>query len=224
MSYANTSKASEMLGLSPSTLRRYANENKIKYIRSAGGHRLYEVNDFLQRNTELATILYCRVSSGKQKDDLQRQIIEMQKQYPNAEVIKDIGSGLNFKRKGLKTLLERVMQGHKYLVVVSYRDRLARFGVDLIEFLINQNGGELVVLNKPMEQSIESEFTEYLLAILHHFSCRMHGRRSHQGKKDKDISKPATKVAIDELVRSIKIDLQSNNQLLEFTEGTEDIR
>ena len=224
MSYVNTSKASEMLGLSSSTLRRYANENKIKYIRSAGGHRLYEVDDFLQRNTELTTILYCRVSSGKQRDDLQRQIIEMQKQYPNTEVIKDIGSGLNFKRKGLKTLLERVMQGHKYRVVVSYRDRLARFGVDLIEFLINQNGGELVVLNKPMEQSIESEFTEDLLAILHHFSCRMHGRRSHQGKKDKNISEPATKVAIDELVRSIKIDLQSNNQLLEFTEGTEDIR
>ena len=81
-----------------------------------------------------------------------------------------------------------------------------------------------MVLNKPMEQSIESEFTEDLLAILHHFSCRMHGRRSHQGKKDKNISEPATKVAIDELVRSIEIDLQSNNQLLEFTEGTEDIR
>ena len=64
MGYVNTSKASLMLGLSSSTLRRYANENKIKYIRSAGGHRLYEVDDFLQRNTELTTILYCRVSSA----------------------------------------------------------------------------------------------------------------------------------------------------------------
>ena len=148
----------------------------------------------------------------------------MQKQFPEAEVIKDIAGGLNFRRKGLQTILERIVKGDKLRIVVSYRDRLARFGFDVFDFLVKQNGGEIVVLNQAVEQSTESELTEDLLAILHHFSCRMHGRRSHQGKKDKDISKPATKVAIDELVRSIKIDLQSNNQLLEFTEGTEDIR
>lgn len=227
MAYVSTEKASKLLGLSSSTLRRYANNNQIKFIRSAGGHRLYEVDDFLQRNSELETILYCRVSSSKQKDDLQRQIQDLRNIYPNSEVIKDIGSGLNFKRKGLQTLLERVMQGHKFRVVVSYRDRLARFGVDLIEHLIKQNGGELVVLNRPMEQSIESEVTEDLLAILHHFSCRMHGRRSHQNskgdksKKDKSVPEQSAKDDIIELVRSIPSDLQYDCGLSEFTEGVE---
>lgn len=223
MGFVSTEKASKLLGLSPSTLRRYANNNMIKFIRSAGGHRLYEVDEFLQRNGGIETILYCRVSSSKQKDDLQRQIVELQKLYPNSEVVKDIGSGLNFKRKGLQTLLERVMQGNKFRVVVSYRDRLARFGVDLIEHLIKQNGGELVVLNKPMDQSIESEFTEDLLAILHHFSRRMHGRRSHsnKSKKDSSVSEQSTKEDIISMVRDIPNDLQFDSSISEFAEGTE---
>ena len=224
MPYVSTEKASNILGISAGTLRRYADNNQIKYIRSAGGHRLYDVEDFLKTKTDCTTVLYCRVSSGKQRDDLQRQINEMQKQFPEAEVIKDIAGGLNFRRKGLQTILERIVKGDKLRIVVSYRDRLARFGFDVFDFLVKQNGGEIVVLNQAVEQSTESELTEDLLAILHHFSCRMHGRRSHQSKKNSSVPKQRTETALDELVRCIETNIQSDNRVSESSEGAEDIR
>ncbi len=109
--------------------------------------------------------------------------------YPEAEVIRDIGSELNFKRKGLKALLERLMQGDKLQVVIAHRDRLARFGIDLIRYLAEQNGGELVVLDQT-EHSPQEELTADLLTILHVFSCRMHGLRScrEKIKEDKSLS------------------------------------
>jgi predicted site-specific integrase-resolvase len=90
--------------------------------------------------------------------------------YPQAEIIKDIGSGLNFKRKGLQTLLERLLREDKLKVVVAHRDRLARFSFDLIKFLVEKNGGELLVLDTPLA-SAEAELTAELLATLHHCSC-----------------------------------------------------
>lgn len=210
MKFVKTKEACRILGLHPNTLRRYADSNQIKHIKSIGGQRLYEIEDFLGATgttDNFETILYCRVSSSKQRDDLQRQISSLQEVYPEAEVIKDIGSGLNFKRKGLQTLLERILSGKKCRVVVAYRDRLARFGVDVFEFLIKQNGGELVVLNKPDNQSVEEEFTEDLLAVLHHFSCKMHGRRSHKSKENKGETNIKSKTDLEELVRDIKVRL-----------------
>lgn len=210
MKFVKTKEACKILGLHPNTLRRYADNNQIKYIKSIGGQRLYDIEDFLGTTgttDNFETILYCRVSSSKQRDDLHRQINSLQEVYPEAEVIKDIGSGLNFKRKGLQTLLERILSGKKFRVVVAYRDRLARFGVDVFEFLIKQNGGELVVLNKPDNQSVEEEFTEDLLAVLHYFSCKMQGRRSHKSKENKGETNIKTKTDLEELVRDIKVRL-----------------
>lgn len=203
MKFVKTKEACKILGLHPNTLRRYADNNVIKHIKSNGGHRLYEVEDFLNEKQQTRTILYCRVSSAKQRDDLQRQISMLQSIYPEAEVIKDIGSGLNFKRKGIQTLLELILSGGKCRVVVAYHDRLARFGVDIFKFLLEQTGGELVVLNQSDNQSVEEEFTEDLLAILHHFSCNMHGRRSHKSKENKDKTKYKTKADLAELVRDV---------------------
>ncbi|MGD1716379.1 recombinase family protein [Hydrocoleum sp. CS-953] len=82
-----------------------------------------------------STICYCRVSSAKQRDDLKRQVEFMQNHYPGAEVIKDIASGLNFKRKGLIAILDRILQGDKLTIIVACRDRLTRFGFELIQYL-----------------------------------------------------------------------------------------
>jgi putative resolvase len=181
-------KTIKKLNLHPNTLRRYADENKIKSIRNVGGQRLYAVDDFLRSKGSSYTVCYCRVSSSKQRDDLLRQIEKLKQIYPKAEVIQDIGSGLNFKRKGMYSLLERLMQGDKLKVVVSHRDRLARFGYDIFKFLVERNGGEIVVLDNYVSTSREAELTADLMAILHHFSCRMHGARSHSRKKDSDLS------------------------------------
>ncbi|WP_293139039.1 recombinase family protein [Okeania sp. SIO3I5] len=79
-----------------------------------------------------STVCYCRVSSAKQRDDLNRLVEFMPNQYPGAEVIKDIGSGLNFKRKGLRAILDRILQGDQLQIIVACRDRLTRFGFELI--------------------------------------------------------------------------------------------
>ena len=116
------------------------------------------------------------------------------KHYPDAEIIKDFGSGINFNRKGLRTLLERILRGDKLRVVVAHRDRLARFGGEVIQFLVEQNGGEVVVLNETVYSSPEEELTADLLAILRVFSCRMPGLRRYRAqiKEDRNLSDSET--------------------------------
>lgn len=189
MKLLKTKLASEALGLHPNTLRRYADAGEIKTVRTPTGQRLFDVDSYLGVNGEQETICYCRVSSYKQKDDLDRQIGYMQEKYPKGTIIKDIGSGINFKRKGLNSILDKLLRGDKLKIVVAYKDRLARFGSELIEYMVKQNGGEFVVLNE-INHSPEKELTTDLLNIIHVFSCRMHGLRkySSQIKKDKDLS------------------------------------
>ncbi len=104
MAYIPLRKAVEFLGLHPHRLRKYADEGKIESIKNEAGQRLYNVESYKRNTTKPAIVCYCRVSSTKQRDDLGRQIEYMRQQYPDAEIIQDIGSGLNFKRKGLQTL------------------------------------------------------------------------------------------------------------------------
>jgi len=189
--YVPSREASKRLGLHPNTLRRYADEGRIKYFRTESGQRRYDVDDYLGLKKEATVICYCRVSSYKQKDDLQRQVAFMQERYPEAEIIKDIGSGLNYKRKGLKAILGRAMSGEVIQLVVAYRDRLARFGVELIAQVIEQNGGRVVVL-KQIDLSPEQELTADLLSILHVFSCRMYGLRDYKKHIHKALSNAKT--------------------------------
>ncbi|NEO32647.1 MAG: IS607 family transposase [Symploca sp. SIO3C6] len=189
MAYVPLRKAVEFLGLHPNTLRRYADEGKIESIKNEAGQRLYNVESYIHGATRTAIICYCRVSSTKQRDDLARQVEFMQQQYPGSEVIKDIGSGLNFKRKGLQALLVRLMRGDKLTIVVACRDRLCRFGFEIFEFMAKQNGGEIVVLSNPI-YCLQTELTTDLLSILDVFSCRMHGLRSYSKKIKEDPSIP----------------------------------
>jgi predicted site-specific integrase-resolvase len=108
----------------------------------------------------------------------------MQSLYPQAEIVKDIGSGLNFKRKGLRSLLDRLLKGDKLTIVVACKDRLCRFGFELIQYLVEKNGGSIVVLDQTV-YCPQSELTQDLLSIVHVFSCRMHGLRKY-GKKIKE--------------------------------------
>jgi putative resolvase len=187
MSYIPLRKAVKELGLHPNTLRRYADEGKIKFIKNPAGQRLFDVASFANASVRSDTICYCRVSSSKQQDDLARQVAYMQSLYPEAETIKDVGSGLNFKRKGLRSILERLMRGDKLTLIVACKDRLARFGFELFQYLLELNGGKLVVLDTSNNQSPESELTKDLLAILHVFSCRMHGLRKYGAEIKKDL-------------------------------------
>jgi predicted site-specific integrase-resolvase len=181
MEYVPSRVAAKKLGLHPNTLRKWADAGKINHVKMASGQRRYDIETFLGEASPAETICYCRVSSYKQKDDLRRQVAFMSEQFPAARIIKDIGSGINFKRKGLKAVLDSALDGHKLTVVVAHKDRLCRFGFDLIQWLIERSGGEVLVLNES-KLSPEAELTQDLLTILHVFSCRMHGLRSYKDK------------------------------------------
>lgn len=196
--YVSSRIAVKRLGVHANTLRRWADDKKIKYIRTASGQRKYDVDTYLGLHTKATEVVYCRVSSYKQKNDLQRQVEFMQNKYYDAEVIKDIGSGINFKRKGLKAILERAMQGERITLIIAHKDRLARFGFDLIQWVIERSGGKIVVLDKSVF-SPEQELTKDLLSILHVFSARLHGLRSYKDKIKQDISDNKTKEDIEKV-------------------------
>jgi predicted site-specific integrase-resolvase len=197
--FVKSKKACEILGLHPDTLRRMSKNMEIITIRTSGNHRLYNVKEYISRETyntreneirnvqepikEKISICYCRVSSLSQKDDLERQIEYMSEMYPTYTIIKDIGSGLNFKRKGIKTILELAHQGSLQEVVVAYKDRLCRFGYELIEWIIwSQSQATIVVLNKK-DSTPEQELTDDLLQVLHVFSARSYGFRKYNKNK-----------------------------------------
>ena len=192
--FVTSKEASKVLGLHPNTLRNMADNNKIEHYKTESGQRRYNIDGFLGNKKDKTTICYCRVSSYKQKDDLQRQVEFMSERFPQAEIIKDIGSGLNYKRKGLLSVLRRAMSGEPIKLISAHRDRIARFGIELIASVINENGGELLVLDQSA-LSPEQELTADLLNILHVFSCRMHGLRNYKKQvyealSNKETNKP----------------------------------
>jgi len=127
-------------------------------------------------------------------DDLSRQLEFLRKpEYSTYTVVTDIASGINFKRKGLSTILEACVQQRIGDLVVAHRDRLCRFGFELIEQLVSKAGGRIVVIEDSDNKTSEQELIEDLLSIIHVFSCRQMGKRSYASRKpkntqDKDIS------------------------------------
>jgi putative resolvase len=184
--HTSTHEACSLLGVHPNTLRRWENTGKIKAIRTPGNQRLYDLSSLIQE--EKSKVIYARVSSNGQKQDLENQISYLRSRYPNHELIQDVGSGLNFKRKGFVSLLERILLGEVSEVVVAYKDRLCRFGFELVEFIANKFNTTIVVLDEP-SLSPQAELVKDIISIIHVFSSRIHGLRKYnkQIKEDKDI-------------------------------------
>jgi predicted site-specific integrase-resolvase len=182
--------AIQQLGVCSKTLERWEKEGKIKAYRTPSGQRRYDVDSVVSVAPIKPTVLYARVSSRNQKADLQRQIEYLITRYPGCEVIPDIGSGFNFKRKGLITLLERIYYGDIGMVVVASKDRLCRFGFDLISWFAQRGGCKILVLNNST-LSPEREMVEDILAIIHVFSCRLYGLRKYKKQIIEDADLPS---------------------------------
>lgn len=134
-----------------------------------------------QQDTAKRDYIYARVSSSKQRGDLERQIEDLQKAYPNHIVVKDIASGVNFKRKGLQTILEQVLNGVVSEVVVSNKNRLARLGCDILEFIFTKVGTKLVVHGDHEED--EHDLASDLIAVTTLFVASYNGRFSAENRK-----------------------------------------
>ena len=183
--YVSSQEACKLFQVSISTLRRWDNEGKIDTYRTAGKQRRYstqlltKTNNTITNYVQKQKICYCRVSSTHQKNDLQRQKEYLKSKYPDYRIIQDIGSGINWKRSGLKTILELAMQKKLETVVVAHRDRLCRFAFELIQWILEKNEVKLVVLNESI-CSTEQELAEDLLSIIHVFSCKQMGKRRYK--------------------------------------------
>lgn len=186
--YVASRKAATYYDCDPRTLVNWADKGLVPFRLTPGGQRRYAipVNDAPRKkeadNTK-AKYCYCRVSTQKQRADLSRQQDAMRAEYPGHKLVSDIGSGLNFKRPGLLAILESAMRGEVEEIVVAHRDRLARFSIELIEWILRKHGVRLVVQHASLDSSPEAELVEDLLAVVTVFACRTHGRRSHKKRK-----------------------------------------
>ena len=175
--YVTPKEAAAYYGVNISTLRRWDNAGKLDSIRTPGNQRRFCIDS--EKPTSKPIVAYARVSSYSQRDDLDRQVEFLRSKYPNAELISEVGSGLNFKRCKFLKILERVCANDISTLVVAYADRAVRFGFPLVEWLCQQNGVKLVVLNQ-RDLSPEAELVEDILSILHCFSARLYGLRKYQ--------------------------------------------
>lgn len=188
MSGLTPQQAAALLGVSTRTLLRWEDQGKIKPIRTAGGHRRYDVSELLGSQTNASlTLGYARVSSHDQKQDLERQILVLEtycaKQGWNFEIIQDLGSGMNYKKRGLIRLIKLITTHQVERLVLTHKDRLLRFGSDLIFYLCEQFGTEVVIINRSEDSSFEEDLTKDVLEIITVFSARLYGSRSHKNKQ-----------------------------------------
>lgn len=176
---------SKLFDVTDETLRRWEKNGKIKCITTDGGHRRYIYQTKAIEEDKRANIIYARVSSSKQTINLEHQVQYLQAKYPNYEVITDIASGLNFKRRGLLSLLDRVFQGDVKEIVVAHKDRLCRFGYDLIEYICQKHRTILKVDNNE-KLSPTKEFADDVLSIITVFTARYYGTRKYHNIIEKN--------------------------------------
>lgn len=194
MKYYSIGEFAENIGKTVQTLRNWDKNGSLKPSHiTDGGTRYYsqeQLNHFLGikgivTNTK-KIIGYCRVSSNKQKDDLERQI-ENVKTYMIAkgysfDVITDIGSGINYNKKGLNQLIDMITNSEVEKIVILYKDRLLRFGFEIIENLCTKYGTTIEIIDNT-EKTEEQELVEDLIQIVTVFSCRLQGKRANKAKK-----------------------------------------
>ena len=190
-------KLTNSVGYIKNTLRKLGDEQTIQCYKTPGGQRRFNKLDLekmchsisTDSNTTKTNFIYTRVSSKKQMDDLSRQLKYIQTKnlkYITYTSLSDIGSGINFKRKGLQTILESCLQGVIGEVVIAHRDRLSRFGFELIKCFITKAGGTITVLDDDGHKSTEQELAEDLLSIVHIYSCKQMGKRSYKSTTTKE--------------------------------------
>jgi putative resolvase len=182
--YYSTKEAKEKLGVCSKTLRNWANAGKINVTRTEGGWRKYDLDKYFKENDllEKVKVCYCRVSSHDQKHDLDRQIEYIKNKYPKHIIISDIGSGINFKRKGLLRIIDLAIENKLSELVISYKDRLCRIGFELIEHLLIKYSKTNIIIENTEFKSPEQGITDDLIEIITVYSSKIYGKRSY--KKD----------------------------------------
>ena len=187
-------KAAKILGVSEVTLRRWDEDGKLVSMKTEGGHRRYDMSKIRPElvhkfdfQDSRKTVANSRVSSNDQRDDLERQkqVLELfcSKNGWTFEIISDIGSGMNYYKKGLTKLLNAVLDDKVGRLVLTHKDRLLRFGAELVFSICEAKGVEVVIINKGDDTTFEEDLAADVLEIITVFSARLYGSRSRRNKK-----------------------------------------
>jgi excisionase family DNA binding protein len=187
-------EAAKALGVSISTLRRWEDEGRlVPEERTAGGQRRYRLSKLRPEQYRAddkesrKTVAYARVSSHDQKADLERQKQVLEAYCASHgwtfEVVSDLGSGMNYHKKGLKRLLSEIIDGKIGRLVIAHKDRLLRFGAELIFAICEAKEVEVIIINKGEDTTFEEDLARDVLEIITVFSARLYGSRSHKNQK-----------------------------------------
>ena len=189
MVFVKSKDATSYYNVSDSTLRKWAREKLIRTETTKGGHWRYWIEDKSQQsntpqNEQLSNyIIYTRVSSKKQSRNLDKQSIFLKSKFPNYTLITDIGSGINYNRKGFKTILEQLFQGNIKKVVVAHQDRFTRFGFDFFQWMFTQFGSVLETMEESDDKK-SNDLTADLMEILTVFTARYYGKRKYNSNTE----------------------------------------
>jgi len=188
--YTKSAATCRELGLDKRTLRKWGDEGGISFIEVLG-QRHYDIASItVHANSAIANptpvdslrgvdVVYGRVSTRKQRPNLDRQLERLTNKYPDCTVLSDCASGLNFQRKGLKKILQLAFARRLRTVHIAYKDRLCRFGYELIEFVLKEHGANIVVDEHDEDAATpERELADDVLSIITVFGARLHGKRS----------------------------------------------
>lgn len=189
----STKQASEIAGVNKDTIRRWETKGFIKSYRTEGGHRRYDADSLyeyiLQPKVEVSdkfTLIYARVSTKNRENDLNRQV-ELLEMFCTShgwkyKTIKDIGSGLNYNKKGLLELIKLIETNQIDRLVINYKDRLLRFGSEIIFEMCKWHNVDIVVVSEDESKTNEEELVDDVLSIITVFSAKLYGSRSHKNK------------------------------------------
>ena len=186
----------ELLGVSVKTLQRWDRENILKAKRTPTDRRYYTYEQYLEfkginsADNNRKTVIYTRVSTNVQKDDLKNQAefllnVTSSKGIIVDEIIEDIGSGLNYNRKKWNKLIEECMENKIDSIIVTHKDRFVRFGYDWFERFLSKFNVKIIVVNNEL-LSPQEELVQDIISILHVFSCRIYGLRKYKKKIERD--------------------------------------
>lgn len=184
-------KAAKEAGVTVETLRSWEKAGKIKSERTKGGHRRYEIEEIesfanRDRKTEKITAIYGRVSTPARKNDLelQKQVLQLYcaSKGWKYRIVEDIGSGLNYNKKGLLELIKLIESNQIERIVLNYKDRLLRFGSEIIFEICKYHSVEIVIVNEDEIKTYEEELVQDVLSIITVFSSKLYGSRSHKNK------------------------------------------
>ncbi len=188
--YVSARKACKTLGVSAQSLRDWAKAGTIEFIRTAGGHRRYKIDEKVKTGKKVKNgkkIIYARVSSRKQVRDLVNQKQFLRRKYPDYEVKADIGSGINTERKNFRAILELLFERNLSEVVVASADRFARIGsTNLFKWIFEYFGAKFTIVNKAESGSPAEEIYREFMELITVFTARYHGSRRYKTKKNKN--------------------------------------